>query len=244
MLTASDGFLLDRYWLCTHRPLLFSKMEVHPDLSPLVIETFVPALSTVIRSASVLGWVRTLSPVVVYRTPTTLSEAATAAGFGRADCATIAAPATPGTSPGSVDDHEGVELSGARYRSRLSRDVVSVGAGAENVLAEGAGTAYDGWLTGSSTRVTAVATTPTTATGIATRRTLTAVGGRSARRGRGRDIFRFPRVMRPNRYLPGESSHIRPGCRNARLTAWDQSERKSWRIACPRREKLQWATPQ
>src|SRR5215212_3157126 len=209
-----DGFLDDRYSLRTQRRWLSYRTAAHPRTLPLVIETLLPTESTVITLPSTLGSVRTLTPVVVYRTPVALGEALLAAALAAVADGAVA----DGAKVGGFSFAEGlarnalteVELltAGREAVSRLVRAealAVAVGVG----VATGAGTAavYSGC--GQIATATAVARTPTKATGATTRPTRTASGGRAARRGRERaNPNHSPEYIRPrsNRYLRGSLS--------------------------------------
>jgi hypothetical protein len=60
-----EGFLVERYSLRTQRRCWSYMIAAHPGALPVVIETLLPAVRTVITLPSTLGWLRTFTPVVV-----------------------------------------------------------------------------------------------------------------------------------------------------------------------------------
>jgi hypothetical protein len=59
-----EGFLVERYSLRTQRRCLSYIIAAHPGTLPLVIETLLPAVRTVITLPLTLGSLRTFTPAV------------------------------------------------------------------------------------------------------------------------------------------------------------------------------------
>jgi hypothetical protein len=150
------------------------------------MDTLLPAESTVMTLPSTLGSVRTLTPVVAYRTPVALSETLLAAAL---------AAVVDGANVGGFSLADGLArnalaeaalLTGGREASSRLVRAEALPVGVSVGVATGAGTAavYSGC--GQMATATPEARIPVKAIGATTRPTRTASGGRRARRGRER----------------------------------------------------------
>ena len=132
---------------------------------------------------STLGSVRTLTPVVAYRTPVALSEAA--AALAAVDGAKVGGFSLADGRARNASAEAELLTAGREAPSRLVR-AEALAVGVSVGVAAGAGTAavYSGC--GQMATATAEARIPVKAIGATTRPTRTASRGRRARRGRAR----------------------------------------------------------